>query len=196
MPEFAPQVIVKLTDDVAASIPYDDNAQNHLPFAIRSAWDSTLSANFPGVALTLNRIVTGIDPSEVHRQLDENANTTGTPSHNLLAYFAVPVPAELAESVASVLQALPFVEYAYVEQEVTLPAVSFADDPLVVGQGYFGPAPIGVDAFHVWALPFADGSQVRFVDVEFGWQLGRVNTIQGKWFRLGSSHDEIDRRRV
>ena len=27
-------------------------------------------------------------------------------------------------------------------------------------------------------------------------ELGRVNTIQGKWFRLGSSHDEAERRPV
>ncbi len=96
---------------------------------------------------------------------------TAEPSENLLSYFAVPVPPEFAKQVAAALQRLPFVELAYIEEEVILPAVNFADDPLVVGQGYFGAAPFGVDAFQVWDLPFADGAQVRFVDVEFAWQL-------------------------
>ena len=75
---------------------------------------------------------------------------TAEPSENLLSYFAVPVPPEFAKQVAAALQRLPFVELAYIEEEVILPAVNFADDPLVVGQGYFGAAPFGVDAFQVW----------------------------------------------
>lgn len=176
MPDFVPNVVVKLTEDVAAQIPYQDNAETALPFPFRAAWEA-VSAAVPGIALTLQRAMPNVDVGALQTQLAENAARNGAAGASLTSFFVVPVPEGLAEQVAAALNALPFVELAYVETRTTLPAVAFADDPLFVGQGYFGPAPIGVDVLHAWTLPFADGAQVRFVDVEYGWQLTHEDLV-------------------
>jgi peptidoglycan hydrolase-like protein with peptidoglycan-binding domain len=169
---FTPKVIVKLADDLARQLPYTDNLQDFFPPDLRALWDSIV----PGLTLTLNRGLPTVDPEAVQAWLTTNEETNGSPSTNLLGFFVIPVAAEMAETVAAAVQALPFVEQAYVEQSVKLATV-VADDPLIVGQGYLGVAPFGVDAPHVWNLPFADGSQVRFVDVEFGWQLTHEDLV-------------------
>ncbi|MFI1370137.1 S8 family serine peptidase [Streptomyces griseochromogenes] len=172
---FVPKVIVKLRDESAAQIPYEDNAQEFLPPEDRTAWDMAAGA-FPDLSLTLNRALPGVDPEAVRQWLSENEAAHGTPSQQLLSFYVIPLPADSSEQVASAVDALPFVEHAYVEQEV-IPASVTADDPLIVGQGYLGAAPFGVDGLHTWALPFTDGSQVRFVDVEWGWQLTHEDLI-------------------
>ena len=170
MPEFAPNVVVKLTEDAAASVPYQDNAEQFLPFALKLAWDA-VAETIPGITLSLQRAIPDVDPDALRAQIEENAARNGSVGASLTSFFVVPVPAESAEQAAAILNSLPFDEFAYVESEATLPVVNFADDPLVAGQGYFGPAPVGVDMISAWTAPFADGAQVRFVDVEFGWQL-------------------------
>ncbi|MFF4605046.1 S8 family serine peptidase [Streptomyces sp. NPDC001339] len=173
---FTPQVIVKLGDEAAAEIPYEDEAQEFLPSQDRAAWDGVAMA-FPDFHLALNRGLPGVDPEAVRQWLSRNEEVHGTPSQPLLSFYVIPLPAGSAEQVATAVDALPFVEHAYVEQEVVPPEV-VADDPLIVGQGYVSAAPIGVDGLHTWALPFTDGSQVpRFVDLEWGWQLTHEDLV-------------------
>jgi hypothetical protein len=136
-----------------------------------------LRRQIPDAPLTLNKAMPEIDVAALRNQLDDNAARDGAPVANLLSFFTVPVPPVFAEQAAELLRSLPFVEHAYVEEEVSLPAVNFADDPFVVGQGHFSAAPIGVDMLHAWTLPFADGAQVRFVDVEYGWQLTHEDLV-------------------
>lgn len=169
---FSPKVIVKLTDDVALQLPYENNLQEFFPADLRGLWDNIV----PGLPLSLNKALPDVDPEEIQAWLTANEQENGTSSQNLLTFFTIPVPPDAADAIAAAVGSLPFVEHAYVEQETTLPAVT-ADDPLIVGQGYAGAAPVGVDAFHAWNLPFADGSQVRFIDVEFGWQLTHEDLI-------------------
>lgn len=176
MPELGPNVVVKLTDEVAADMPYQDGAEEALPFFLRSAWDVAASS-IPDTFLTLNRALPQIDAAALRSQLEENAARDGGSFTNLLSFFIVAVPPEFAEQAAEIIRNLPFVEHAYVEDEMSLPAVNFSDDPFVVGQGYFGPAPVGVDVLHAWTLPLADGAQVRFVDVEYGWQLTHEDLV-------------------
>jgi microbial collagenase len=66
---------------------------------------------------------------------------------------------------------LPFVEFAYEESPLTPAVVNPSDDPLALLQGYLLPAPAGIGATFAWSLPGADGANVRFVDIERGWQL-------------------------
>ncbi|MFF8942165.1 S8 family serine peptidase [Streptomyces sp. NPDC014864] len=172
---FAPHVIVQLRDEAAAGIPYADGVQEFLPPEDRAAWDAA-AAGFPDLTLALDRALPDVDPDAVRQWLAGNEARHGTPSQPLLSFYVIPLPADAAERVAPVVDALPFVEHAYVEQRAVLPSVT-PDDPLVVGQGYVGAAPSGVDALHTWALPFTDGSQVRFVDVEFGWQLTHEDLV-------------------
>jgi serine protease len=74
-----------------------------------------------------------------------------------------------------------------------LHSLTAVNDPMYVAlnQGYLAAAPVGVDAEWAWRLrPSRDGSGVRFVDVELGWQsphedvslpplVGGVNNVNG-----------------
>ena len=85
-------------------------------------------------------------------------------------YVAVEVPdRESAAGLACKLQAHDLVEEAYVEGGPVPPPVFAIDDPRSVNQDYLDAAPGGIDAR--WAWQYADGSGVRFVDLERGWTL-------------------------
>jgi hypothetical protein len=68
------------------------------------------------------------------------------------------------------VQALPFVELAFLESATSQP-VNPADDPLAVLQTHLLPAPFGLGVLHAWNIPGADGANVRFLDIEYGWDL-------------------------
>ena len=78
------------------------------------------------------------------------------------------------------LDALPSVETAYAEPVAEPAAVNWPNvlTPMLMGatpnlqgeQGYLGPAPGGIDAFHAWTVAGGTGAGVRIVDVEGGWR--------------------------
>lgn len=76
---------------------------------------------------------------------------------------------EAGERLARRLRELDVVEEAYVEGGPVPPPVSPLDDPRNANQGYLDAAPAGIDARWAWA--HADGSGIRFVDLERGWTL-------------------------
>jgi hypothetical protein len=77
----------------------------------------------------------------------------------------------ITEALLIAIRALPFVEFAYEESPLVPAAINPPDDPLAPLQGYLGPAPFGIEALFAWSLPRADGSNVKFVDIERGWKL-------------------------
>src|SRR4030095_6222268 len=90
---------------------------------------------------------------------------------NLLAYFAVTIPAALdPEPVAMALSRWETVEVAYVQPgPVPPPVVNPADDPRAGNQGYLDQAPDGIDARYAWGVSGGDGAGVGVVDMEGGW---------------------------
>jgi hypothetical protein len=137
MPESAPRIVIRLSADLSKSVPYQDNVVSTFPPALAAAWAALL----PG--LTLDRALPTIDVDAVRRKLDLNAQQTGTPSENLLSFFAMTIPPGFdADALVDAARTLPFVEHAFVESPLRLAGVNFADDPLVAAQGYLGPAPV------------------------------------------------------
>jgi hypothetical protein len=174
MPESSPTVIVKLADDLASRLPYQDDLISVFPEHLRAVWAETL----PDV--TLDRGLPDVDAGAVRLRLDENERDNGTTSHNLLGYFTMAVADGAdGDALADAALSLPFVEHAYVSEPFTLAqgAVNFGDDPLVVGQGYLAPAPVGINAFHAWTKSGGDGAGVKFVDIEHGFLLAHEDLV-------------------
>lgn len=172
MPASDDQILVKLTADLAAGIPYQDDVISLLPADIQALW----AAVMPG--MTLDRALPLIDPDALRNKLAENELATGTPSENLLAFFVVAVPQGMdAEAVASTLRSMPFVEAADVQRPLMPAGVNYADDPLVAGQGYLGPKPVGIGSLVAWTKAGGDGTGVKFVDLEYGFLLNHEDLV-------------------
>lgn len=172
MPESALTIVVKLNVDLANIIPYQDDVVSVFPEDIRLAWSDLLPET------TLDRALPMVDSDEVRRRLDLNEQENGNPSENLLAFFVISAPPGFdAEALAAAARSLPFVEHSYVKQQFILAGVNFADDPLVVAQGYLGPKPVGINAIHAWSKDGGDGTGVKFVDVENGFLLDHEDLV-------------------
>ena len=131
--------------------------------------------------MTLDRTLPTVDVNAVENRLDHNERANSTPSHKLLAYYTIQVPAGVdGEALAAAARSLPFVEHAYVEQEITLAGINFADDPLVVGHGYLAPAGVGVSAFDSWTrgAGAGDGDGVKFIDLEYRFLLNHEDLVR------------------
>ena len=172
MPESALRIVVKLNADLADVVPYQDDVVSVFPEDVRSAWNDLLPET------TLDRALPTVDSDEVRRRLNLNEETNGTPSENLLAFFVISAPPDVdAEALAAATRSLPFVDHAYVEHPFELAGVNFADDPLVVSQGYLGPKPVGINAIHAWSKDGGDGTGVKFVDMENGFLLNHEDLV-------------------
>jgi hypothetical protein len=172
MPETAPRIVVKLSADLAKSIPYQDDVVSVFPADIRATWNSLLPQ------ATLDRALPMVNSDEVRHRLNLNEHENGSPSENLLAFFVISAPPGFdAKALAAAARSLDFVEHSYVESQFVLAGVQFADDPLVVAQGYLGPKPVGVDAIHAWSKDGGDGAGVKFVDLENGFFLNHEDLV-------------------
>jgi subtilisin family serine protease len=169
MPPTPPRIIIKLNPAVA-SVPYQDGAQAALSGAAQFAWNS-LTAAFPALGLSLNRLLKTQSQDQVQTLLNRAASNSGLTPPDLLNVMAIDFSGAIdVDALLNAVRALPFVEFAYVESPTAL-AVDPSNDPLAVAQVHLAPAPFGVEAFFAWSVPGADGTNVRFCDIEYGWNL-------------------------
>jgi hypothetical protein len=170
-----PRIVVKL-DPALITISYHDDAQEALVGAAQDAWGA-LSAAFPFLDLSLNRLLRTQTEGQVQSLLDDAAAHSGQTPPDLLNVMAIDFtgPVGVAELVDAV-RALPFVEFAYVETPTAL-AVDPLNDPLAIAQTHLLPAPFGLDAYSAWNLAGADGTNVRIVDIEYGWNLTHEDLV-------------------
>jgi hypothetical protein len=80
-------------------------------------------------------------------------------------------------AVANTMRSMPFVEAADVQRPLMPAGVNFTDDPLVVGQGYLGPRPVGIGSLVAWTKAGGDGTGVKFVDLEYGFLLNHEDLV-------------------
>jgi hypothetical protein len=103
---------------------------------------------------------------------------SGQEPPNLLSLMAIDVQGNFdRQALVTAVRQLPFVEFAYEETPLAPAGVNFLDDPLAAFQGYLLPTPVGIDTFFAWSLPGADGADVKFVDIERGWQLTHEDLV-------------------
>lgn len=172
------RIIIKFRRNVV-EIPYQDAAQFTLPPFLAAAWQEMI-AMFPSADLSLDRLLTSQTGPEIAALLDAARLNSGQEPPDLLSLMAISVDGFAdTQALVSAARELPFVEFAYEESPLAQPTVNPSNDPLAALQGYLLPAPFGVDALFAWSLAGADGANVRFLDIERGWQLNHEDLVGG-----------------
>jgi len=118
-------------------------------------------------------VIRAFPPSKILELEKQAARTELPPLHSLTAYWKLDIRhlPEKSEEIVKCFNALDEVDIAYREFEATDPAVSPADDPYNVSQGYLDAAPVGIDARWAWTQLNGEGAGLGFVDLEQGWFL-------------------------
>jgi hypothetical protein len=105
---------------------------------------------------------------------------------DLNTFYDVTVSAENAVALVDELNASDLVETAYFAPlPAPLPATDIAPSATatfgswVGNQGYLNASPLGIDAKFSWSRPGGTGSQVRVVDIEYGWNTGHEDLGAG-----------------
>jgi hypothetical protein len=117
----------------------------------------------------LNRLMT-----QSESQLDLQKEALEISSRRQLAdlnlYYRIDItnPSE-AEKIVNALNKLDIVEQAYVEPVPEPASIALTTPDFEPNQDYLFSAPGGVDAKYADTLPGGDGSGVKIIDIEFGW---------------------------
>jgi hypothetical protein len=172
VPDTPPRIIVHLARGIG-DVPQQEGAQQALSGAAADAW-TALNDAFPELGLSLNPVVRAQGADSLRDLMNLAEARSGETPPDLLSLMAVDVAGEFeADLLVDAVQKLPFVELAYVESPISQPQpVSPVDDPLAALQTHLLPAPFGLGALQAWSRPGADGANVRYVDIEYGWNLG------------------------
>jgi hypothetical protein len=174
-PELIPRVVVKLAEGIGLHLGdgelVDIEAIGNLlgPFAQTPVF--TELAELLELA-EFRKVFDAVPVAEFQAMIDEAMeNDPEYDPPDLLLFLEIDVPDGVdPEALAGLLATwTPVVEDAYVSALPSDPVVG-TTNPLFVQQGFLQPSS-GVDAPAAWAVG-ADGSDIRFIDIEQGWFMG------------------------
>lgn len=124
--------------------------------------------------LPSRRLITSV-PVERLLEFEERArHSEFAPLHSLASYWRLDARAveEPREEVLAEFRDLEGeIDFAYLEQSASDPALNPADDTFAPFQDYLDAAPTGIDARFAWTQG-VDGTGMHFIDLEQGWFLG------------------------
>ncbi|HTB24301.1 MAG TPA: S8 family serine peptidase [Puia sp.] len=117
---------------------------------------------------------------------------------NFLFYYVIDCPYEInSDEILQILRRHDEVELAYLETGAVLPpSAKKVSNSSSIYQGYLKPAPAGIDAVYAWNMEGGDGSGIKFIDIEQGWNLdSRKFTVKrlpctGLNFSIFKNHGE------
>ena len=168
------------------ALPPVPGVETHLVDAIPGFGDAwaAVRAIVPGA--TLEPLFAGADGLEVDviADLVDAARMIGDAAPDLLRWFAVECPDDVADAVAPLAAALPLVEWAE-PRPVFVPA-SLRDGPVSWGtnpRARHSPirrAPAGVDALHAWRVDGGTGMGVRVALIDDAWALGHEELLTAR----------------
>lgn len=129
----------------------------------------------------LEQFAERMDPDYRRCGLDRYIRLRCDTANNAIGLAAYLTPTRLADS-------------AFPEVTGTPPFVSNPQqNPLYLSQGYLKPAPQGVDAAAIWALPGGDGEGQTIADLENGWNLQHPELLSKKLnVSYGVSYNNFD----
>ena len=121
--------------------------------------------------MATQRTVRSLKPEQILELERKAASTEFPPLHSLTSYWRIDLRdrPERIEEVVKRLNALPEVDRAYREFDVTEPLVNDVDDDYAADQDYLDAAPTGIDARWAWTQPNGEGSGIGVIDLEQGW---------------------------
>jgi serine protease len=132
--------------------------------------------------VTSRRAISSVPPKRLLAWEADVKDAPFRPRHSLTTYWLLdarhgdePVP-----RLVSGLRRVDGVAEAYKLPRYRPAVTTPVNDPYYAAahQGYLDAAPAGIDADWAWRLrPSCDGSAVRFVDVELGWQSGHEDVV-------------------
>ena len=133
-------------------------------------------AGYPGIEVV--RLFDGVSQSQLAADVAaiDRKTTRKQPDLNLFYRVQTPGPID-GEQLLSDLDALGVVEDAYPEGR---PAPSPVTPNFTPQQGYAGAAPQGIDASGTRAVPGANGSNVRIVDIEYAWNVNHEDLSKAR----------------
>ncbi len=162
-------VDVKLFDGFV--LPYESGAEQYLG-DLKPWWDE-LAAAYPGLRLDPGFPVEQI--AMLADMVDAGRMMGGDPP-DPFAWFEVPCEAAQADTLAGLLYALPFVEWA--ERRIAfVPAgrVAYGTNEQARTTRQLHAAPVGIDAHYAWRVPGGTGRGVSLADVEHAWNLQHID---------------------
>ncbi len=118
---------------------------------------------------------------------------------DLSVYYYAEAPDERMDDLAAQLSRQPLVAAAYVKPPGEPPVAATQVEPQVLNdmqplpadappatpnftarQGYLDPAPGGIDARYAWTVPGGRGTDVRIIDLEWGWRFTHEDLLQNQ----------------
>lgn len=155
------------------ALPYVSGAESgftdvDLDPAIGTAWN-VLLATFPGLRLIP---IFGAQPAAELNDLISAARLSGAEPPDLLSWFAVVSPDDVADDLLAAATALPMIISATLRPR-PLPAstISYGTNPFANTTLQIQPAPNGIDAVYAWQVAGGTGGGARLADIESGWNV-------------------------
>ena len=176
-PAYPIRIVIKYRS--GTRIPYKYKAEKKTATAsIRDSFD-TLNQRYPKA--TLKPLFSKVRVKKLRKAVVPNnkANEDLVPVEDLSLFFCIePDPGQDFESLLDSLNAMPDVDYAYLEgSPAPPPDFDPSNDTLARFQDYILPAPVGINAIHANKFPGGDGQGVQFIDIEQGWLLNHEDLL-------------------
>ncbi|HEY8453383.1 MAG: S8 family serine peptidase [Micromonosporaceae bacterium] len=121
-----------------------------------------------GEVVDLSPMVSAVPQAELTELAEDVAERTGSEVPDLASWYRLTMSSDVdAEAVEAELSALPEVEHVYPVPEPVPPPSTTPD--FTDMQGYFRPAPMGIDADFSRQDPRLRGAGIKVVDLEYDW---------------------------
>ncbi|MEZ2326012.1 S8 family serine peptidase [Bacillus tropicus] len=174
------QIIVKFKADL--KFPYEDGIEKQIQSQTNDKVIEDLLAEYPDVTFT--RLFTSVSPEQIQNLEVKAPNNVST---SLLNYYILQTQhAGQEEEQVDKLKTSSLIEDVYIkkQEKITPPevqplSVSFNpnNNPRYEKQGYLEAAPSGINAPFAWGVRGGNGSDVTFVDMEYGWLLNHEDLV-------------------
>lgn len=174
------QIIVKFKADL--KFPYEDGIEKQIQSQTNDKVIEDLLAEYPDVTFT--RLFTSVSPEQIQNLEVKAPNNVST---SLLNYYILQTQhGGQEEELVDKLKTSSLIEDVYIkkQEKITPPevqplSVSFNpnNNPRYEKQGYLEAAPSGINAPFAWGVRGGNGSDVTFVDMEYGWLLNHEDLV-------------------
>lgn len=139
----------------------------------------------------------GTSEDRIKEELETLEPTALVEVPNLWVFYQVDAPEERLQDVAGSLMESDAIVAAYVKPPSEPPQINdmsaapeeppIASPDFLARQGYLGPAPEGIDAFHAWTMSGGLGTGVRIIDLEWNWNFSHEDHRQSSGGIVGGT---------